>query len=157
MFGLGFTEIMIIAVIAILFLGPDKLPSAMIDIAKFFRSVKKTVGDVKDSIEQEMNVSEMKEEALAYKKELLRTTNEIEKTTKMADITPQLTNLNDNLMDDYLDDGYDDDDDTVKPDKSPKITPIPDNISKQDDAPKADQPEEITFEKKSKQEEIKDV
>ena len=40
MFGFGFTEILIIVVIAILFLGPDKLPSAMVDVAKFFRSVK---------------------------------------------------------------------------------------------------------------------
>ena len=35
MFGMGFTEILIIMVIAILFLGPDKLPGAMVDIAKF--------------------------------------------------------------------------------------------------------------------------
>ncbi|MDQ1267985.1 MAG: hypothetical protein QG560_628, partial [Campylobacterota bacterium] len=27
MFGMGFTEIVVIAIIAILFLGPDKLPS----------------------------------------------------------------------------------------------------------------------------------
>ncbi len=56
MFGLGFTEIIIIAIIAILFLGPDKLPTAMVDVAKFFRSVKKTIGTVKDSIEEEMHV-----------------------------------------------------------------------------------------------------
>ena len=50
MFGMGFTEIMIIAVIAILFLGPEKLPSAMVDIAKFFRSAKRTINSVKDSL-----------------------------------------------------------------------------------------------------------
>ena len=56
MFGMGFTEIIIIAVIAILFLGPDKLPETMVQIAKFFKSVKKTVGTAKESIEQFINL-----------------------------------------------------------------------------------------------------
>ena len=79
MFGMGFTEILIIAVIAILFLGPDKLPSAMVDIAKFFRQMKKTVGSMKESLEEEMNVSEIKNEALAYKKQLLDAQHAVEK------------------------------------------------------------------------------
>jgi len=62
MFGMGFTEILIILVVAILFLGPDKLPTAMVDIAKFFRNMKKTIGTLKDSLEEEMNVSEIKQE-----------------------------------------------------------------------------------------------
>ena len=97
MFGMGFTEIMVIAVIAILFLGPDKLPSAMIDIAKFFRNVKRTVGGVKESIEQEMNVADLKEEALAYKKELLEAQNNAAKVTSMANIG-DLSDLADELV-----------------------------------------------------------
>jgi len=85
MFGLGFTEIMIIAIVAILFLGPDKLPSTMVDIAKFFRNVKNTVGTVKESLEQEINVSEIKEEALAYKKELLEAQEKVSQVTDYAD------------------------------------------------------------------------
>ncbi len=98
MFGMGFTEILIISVIAILFLGPDKLPSAMVEIAKFFRSAKKTIGTVKDSLEQEMNVADIKEEALAYKKELLKTTDEIKQATDISSATASLTNLNDDFL-----------------------------------------------------------
>jgi len=83
MFGMGFTEILLIAVIAILFLGPDKLPSAMVDIAKFFRSVKQTIGSVKDSLEEEMNVTGIKQEALAYKQELLKASQSIEKVSHL--------------------------------------------------------------------------
>ena len=100
MFGMGFTEILIIAVIAILFLGPDKLPSAMVDIAKFFRQVKNTLGTVKSSIEDEMNVSDIKEEALAYKKELLNAQHTIEKATDMTNVNAKLTNLGDDLIGD---------------------------------------------------------
>jgi len=97
MFGLGFTEIMIIAVIAILFLGPDKLPSAMVEVAKFFKNAKSAIGTVKDSIEQEVNVKEIKEEALAYKRELLEAQ---EKLNKVTDVNSHLSNLGDDLMGD---------------------------------------------------------
>lgn len=100
MFGMGFTEIVIILVIAILFLGPDKLPSAMVDIAKFFRQMKKTVGTMKDTLEEEMNVSEIKQEALAYKKQLLDAQDEIEKVTQIPDIGAKLTDLNDDIIGD---------------------------------------------------------
>jgi len=70
MFGMGFTEILFVAVIAIIFLGPDKLPEAMVQIAKFFNSFKKTVSEAKSTFEQEIHINELKEEALSYKKTL---------------------------------------------------------------------------------------
>lgn len=93
MFGMGFTEILVIAIIAILFLGPDKLPSTMVEIAKFFRSMKSTLGTMKSTIEEEMNVADIKQEALAYKQELERASN----------VVSNATNVNahiDNLLDD---------------------------------------------------------
>lgn len=77
MFGIGFTELLLIAIIAILFLGPDKLPEAMIQIAKFIKGVKKTVGEAKASLEEEMKIADLKEEALNYKKQLDEATNEL--------------------------------------------------------------------------------
>lgn len=100
MFGMGFTEIIIILVIAILFLGPDKLPTAMVDIAKFFRQMKKTVGTMKESLEEEMNVSEIKQEALAYKKQLLDAQEKVKKVTTVPDVGAQLTNLTDDIIGD---------------------------------------------------------
>ena len=70
MFGMGFTEILFIAVIAIIFLGPDKLPEAMVQVAKFFNSFKKTVSEAKSTFEQEIHINELKEEALSYKRTL---------------------------------------------------------------------------------------
>jgi sec-independent protein translocase protein TatB len=77
MFGIGFTELLLISIIAILFLGPDKLPSTMIEIAKFIKSVKKTIGEAKSSLEEEMKIADLKEEALSYKKQLDEATNEL--------------------------------------------------------------------------------
>ena len=134
MFGMGFTEILIIAVIAILFLGPDKLPSAMVDIAKFFRQVKKTVGSVKDTLEEEMNVSEIKEEALAYKKELLAASEQVKSATDIkSTVSSHLSDLGEDLLGDELED--------EKP-KAPKAPP---------------KSEEVTFKKKSKKKDDIDV
>ncbi|MFA5234839.1 MAG: Sec-independent protein translocase protein TatB [Sulfurimonas sp.] len=95
MFGMGFTEIVVIAIIAILFLGPDKLPDTMVQIAKFFRNTKNTISTMKNTIEEEMNVKSMKEEALAYKKGLLDATEEVKSATDIKKMAAKLTTLED--------------------------------------------------------------
>ncbi|MGD9718828.1 MAG: Sec-independent protein translocase protein TatB [Sulfurimonadaceae bacterium] len=122
MFGLGFTEILIIIIVAILFLGPDKLPSAMVEVAKFFRSAKKTIHNVKESIEHEMQVSDIKEEALSYKQELLKASQELQSTTDLTQIGSEISRIKEDIASD-----------TQKSD-TPKPAPVQ---------------ETITFEKKS--------
>ncbi|SFZ98815.1 Twin-arginine translocation protein TatB [hydrothermal vent metagenome] len=77
MFGIGFTELILISILAILFLGPDKLPETMVQIAKFMKSVKQTIGEAKSSLEEEMKIADLKEEALSYKKQLDSATSEL--------------------------------------------------------------------------------
>jgi sec-independent protein translocase protein TatB len=92
MFGIGFTELLLIAVIAILFLGPDKLPETMVQIAKFIKSVKNTIGEAKHSLEEEMKIADLKEEALSYKSKLDSATNELRgfKNIDLDDMTTLL-------------------------------------------------------------------
>ncbi|MEA2072453.1 MAG: Sec-independent protein translocase protein TatB [Campylobacterota bacterium] len=123
MFGMGFTEILIIAVIAILFLGPDKLPSTMVEIAKFFRNAKNAIGSVKNTLEEEMDMTEIKKEALAYKAQLEEATTKLDKVT---DVKAQVASQVNSIKDDILDE-----------DETPKNS-----------SPK--EPEEVTFKKKKK-------
>ena len=78
MFGMGFTEILLIAIVAILFLGPDKLPGAMVEIAKFIKGAKKAITSAKASLDNEINITELKEEALSYKAKLDSATEELQ-------------------------------------------------------------------------------
>jgi len=78
MFGMGFTEILMIAIVAILFLGPDKLPGAMVEIAKFIKGAKKAITSAKESLDSEINIAELKEEALNYKAKLDSATEELQ-------------------------------------------------------------------------------
>jgi sec-independent protein translocase protein TatB len=49
-----------------------------VQIAKFFKSVKKTVNEAKSSLEEEMRIADLKEEALSYKQKLDSATNELQ-------------------------------------------------------------------------------
>ncbi|MFT7824594.1 MAG: Sec-independent protein translocase protein TatB [Sulfurimonas sp.] len=93
MFGIGFTELVLITIVAILFLGPDKLPQAMVEIAKFIKSVKQTVGEAKSSLEEEIKIADLKEEALGYKKKLTDATDELKgfKNLGLDDLEDDIT------------------------------------------------------------------
>lgn len=70
MLGFGFGEIILIIIVAIIVLGPDKLPNAIIEIAKILRVFKKAVHDAKETLDREVNLAELKREADEYKAKL---------------------------------------------------------------------------------------
>jgi len=141
MFGIGFTELLLISIIAILFLGPDKLPSALVDMAKFIKSIKKTIGEAKSSLEEEMKIADLKEEALNYRKQL-------------DDATSELKNFKNVDFDAFSDISYDEDISKESPkaiaEKSKtKDTPVKETPAAQVE-PKNDT---VTFKKKEKPDE----
>ena len=70
---------MVIAVIAVLVLGPDKLPSAMVQIAKFLKMFKKGINDAKSTFDQEMKIAELKEDAQKYKESITQSAQSVRK------------------------------------------------------------------------------
>lgn len=89
MFGMGITEILLVAVIAIIFLGPEKLPTAMVETAKFFKKMKSGLNEAKSTLDGEMKIADLKEEALSYKKQLDDATAQID-DFKSFDVTKEL-------------------------------------------------------------------
>jgi len=77
MFGMGFMEILLVAVVAIIALGPEKLPSAMVDIAKMFKKFKGGLDEAKSSLDQELKISDMKAEANKFKAQFEETKQSI--------------------------------------------------------------------------------
>lgn len=90
MFGMGFFEIFMVVVVAIIFLGPEKLPQAMIDLAKFFKALKKTLDDAKNSLDKELNLEELKKEALEYKNTFTQSLDEINKETRFEPLFDEI-------------------------------------------------------------------
>ena len=54
MFGMSFTELLVIGVLAMVLLGPDRLPEAAKTIGKTLRDLKKATDGLKDQVQREL-------------------------------------------------------------------------------------------------------
>jgi len=61
MFDISFTEIMVIAVVALIVVGPEKLPKVARTLGHLLGRVRRYVGDVKNDIQREIEVEELNE------------------------------------------------------------------------------------------------
>lgn len=61
MFDIGFLEMMVIAVLALLVLGPERMPGALRSVAKTFRSVRSMASGFKTEVEEQLRVHELHE------------------------------------------------------------------------------------------------
>jgi len=55
MFGIGIPEIIVIIVIALVFIGPDKLPGVLRSIGKGLVELKRATSDVRSTVQDEMH------------------------------------------------------------------------------------------------------
>ncbi|HEB8421503.1 TPA: Sec-independent protein translocase subunit TatB [Campylobacter coli] len=76
---MSFGEIIVILIVTILVLGPDKLPEAIVQIAKILKALKRNIDDAKSSIEKEIRINDLKEEAKKYKDEFSSANENIRK------------------------------------------------------------------------------
>ncbi len=63
MFDIGFTEIIIVGVVALIVLGPERLPSAVRTAGLWLGRIKRTIGSVQKEISEELRVEEMRQAA----------------------------------------------------------------------------------------------
>lgn len=83
MFGMGFTEILLIAIVAVIALGPEKLPDTMVQIAKMFKKIKDALSDAKTTFDNELNIAELKDEANKFKATLEETKSSVSIESKI--------------------------------------------------------------------------
>ncbi|MEH6548948.1 MAG: Sec-independent protein translocase protein TatB [Pseudomonadales bacterium] len=62
MFDIGFAELLIIGVVALLVLGPERLPGAIRTTSGFLRQARSTFTQLKTEIEREVDTAEIKAE-----------------------------------------------------------------------------------------------
>ena len=79
MFGISMPEITVILIIAIIVLGPEKLPKVLVELAKYFKVIKKTINDAKSSFDQELRIAELKEDAKKYKESITQASEGVRK------------------------------------------------------------------------------
>lgn len=65
MFDIGFWELVLIAVIGIVVIGPNKLPEVVRTIALFLRKLRRMFYDVKTDIERELDLDNLRQQIAA--------------------------------------------------------------------------------------------
>lgn len=140
MFGIGFPELILIMALALIVVGPDKLPELARSLAKTLLDLKKTAEGLKDSLEVEDNpLSEIKPEledaARNFKETILDAETKTWKETGASNPQDENTQLKD-IYGDYANIVEEGEalatDDTSQQDDSSKSTPV--------DTPRADDP-----------------
>jgi len=82
MFGIGLPEMIVIFAVALIVVGPDKLPGLARSLAKGLMEMKKTLNQVKDNLTQEGEVLD------SVQKDLKKTADELRE--KMIDVDPSV-------------------------------------------------------------------
>ena len=88
MFGIGLPEMIIIAIVALIFIGPDKLPGVLRSIGKGLVELKRATSDVRSTVQEEMQkieedieLKEFRESAQDIKNELSGVANKVDPLT----------------------------------------------------------------------------
>ncbi|PMH46059.1 twin arginine-targeting protein translocase TatB [Vibrio sp. 10N.286.49.B3] len=61
MFDIGFWELVLISIVGLLILGPERLPVAIRSVSKFIGSAKGMANSVKDELSHELKIHELQE------------------------------------------------------------------------------------------------
>lgn len=93
MFDIGFWEIALIFVIALIVLGPEQLPAAIRSVIKWINAAKSLANSIKKEINQELKIQEMNENMIkATKKGLTDLDHDLQKSVdEMKQAAQELT------------------------------------------------------------------
>lgn len=61
MFDIGFTELVLLGIIGLVVIGPQKLPHTIRMISAYTGRIKRTVNDLKHELEQEVDAQELRQ------------------------------------------------------------------------------------------------
>ncbi len=78
MFDIGFTELLVIFVVALLVVGPERLPSVARKIGLYVGKMRRSFQSIKDEVEQELEIEAVK--AQLKENAMLKEAKELEAT-----------------------------------------------------------------------------
>ena len=99
MFDIGFSELLVIAIVALIVIGPQRLPTVARTLGHLFGRIQRYVNDVKADISREMELDELKKLQSSMEdtarsmrdsldKEVSETTGELNKVAQSAQVEP---------------------------------------------------------------------
>lgn len=96
MFDAGFLEFLIIGIIALLVIGPERLPGVAKKVGGWIGKARAFVDNTKADIEREINATEMRELLQSQKKEIDELRNMMDEGTR--DISKQVSDVKESVQ-----------------------------------------------------------
>lgn len=81
MFEIGFSELLLVGVIALLVFGPERLPRVAKEAALWIKKARSMVSQVKDEIDHELQLQDLKQSLEKERQEVNRLTREVHGVT----------------------------------------------------------------------------
>ncbi len=104
MFDMGFAEMLIIGIVALLVIGPERLPSVARKAGAYVAKIKRFITNVKSDVEREFRTDELQQmlkqqqEELSSLKDIV---NETKKDVDLGSIEKSLRDSGEEVMSDY--------------------------------------------------------
>jgi sec-independent protein translocase protein TatB len=89
MFGIGSTELLVILVVALIVIGPSKLPDIMRTLGKGMAEFKRMSSDVKSTLEAEVDRADREQRQAEAKKQLYPETDQAATTEAVSTATAE--------------------------------------------------------------------
>lgn len=62
MFELGFWELILIAIVGLVVLGPERLPKALASVGQWIRTIRQMASNAQQQVERELNLQQLRED-----------------------------------------------------------------------------------------------
>lgn len=101
MFDIGFTELLLVGVVALIVVGPERLPSVIRTGLGYFRQFKNSFAQIKSDVERELDLADIKKELDDNKEHLSKAVGYDELHDSLDELRKESENLRD-----VADDGF---------------------------------------------------
>jgi len=86
MFDMGFAEMLVIGIVALLVIGPERLPAVARKAGSYFARIRRFVSNVKSDVEREFRTDELQQMLRQQQDELKSLKNIVNETRRDADL-----------------------------------------------------------------------
>lgn len=104
MFDIGFLELMVVGILGLLVLGPERLPKAARTVGLFIGKIRRTMSNFQDDLERQVRTDELKEKlkdpyaTFLDEEELAAKSDQLNEASKQSDVGKTAT-ANDSSVD----------------------------------------------------------
>lgn len=92
MFDIGFFELMVLAIVGLLVLGPQRLPQAVRTVGLYIGRIRKAVTGIQQEVNEQLQLEEMRQRLSEHEKKvksgILDAEKELEKDMQLKDTPP---------------------------------------------------------------------